>query len=54
MKIGPEPLTTSRGVTMRYDIDGKTMHVDATVSGKKLKVKDLQIRKFTPRQALGQ
>jgi hypothetical protein len=49
VKIGPEPLTTISGVTIHYDIDGKTMHVDATANGKKLKVKDLQIRKFTPR-----
>jgi hypothetical protein len=49
VKIGPELLTTSSGVTIHYEIEGKTMHVDATVNGKKLKVKDLQIRKFTPR-----
>lgn len=49
VKIGPEPLTTISGVTIRYDIDGKTMHVDAAVNGKKMKIKDLRILKFTPR-----
>ena len=49
MKISPEPLTTISRVSIHYDIDGKTMHVDATVDGKKLKIKDLQILKFTRR-----
>jgi hypothetical protein len=49
VKIGPEPLTTISGVSIHYDIDGKTMHVDAAVNSKKLKIKDLRILKFTPR-----
>jgi hypothetical protein len=49
VKISPEPLATNSGVRIHYDIDGKTMHVDATENGKKLKIKDLQILKFTPR-----
>ena len=49
VKISPEPLTTISGVSIHYDIDGKTVHVDATINGKKLKIKDLQILKFTPR-----
>jgi hypothetical protein len=49
VKISPEPLTTISGVSIHYDIDGKTMHVDAAVNAKKLKIKDLQILKFTPR-----
>jgi hypothetical protein len=48
VKISPEPLTTVSGVTIQYDIEGKIMHVDATLNGKKLKIKDLQILKFTP------
>lgn len=49
VKIGPEPLTTTGGVIVRYDVSGKTMHVDVTVNGKKQKIKDLYILKFTPR-----
>jgi len=49
VKIGPEPLTTTSGVSIHYDIDGKTMHVAAAIEGKKLKIKDLQILKFTPK-----
>ena len=49
VKIGPEPLTTTSGVNIRYDIDGKIMHVDAAANGKKLKIKDLQILKFNAR-----
>jgi hypothetical protein len=49
VKIGPEPLTAISGVSIHYDVDGKTMHVDATVNGKKQKIKDLHILKFTPR-----
>ena len=49
VKIGPEPLTEISGVGIHYDIDGKTMHVDATVNGKNQKIKDLHILKFTPR-----
>jgi hypothetical protein len=49
VKISPEPLTTISGANINYDIEGKTMHVDATENGKKLKIKDLQILKFTRR-----
>ena len=49
VKIGPEPLTAISGVSIHYDVDGKTMHVDATESGNKQKIKDLRILKFTPR-----
>jgi hypothetical protein len=49
VKIGPEPLTGNSGVSIHYDIEGKTMHVDATLNAKKLKIRDLQILKFIPR-----
>jgi len=49
VRISPEPLAANSRVSIRYDIDGKIMHVDATVNGKKLKIKDLQILKSTPR-----
>lgn len=29
VKISPEPLSTTSGVSIHYDIEGKTMHVDA-------------------------
>ena len=48
VKISPEPLITISGVNIQYDIDGKIMHVGATVRGK-LKIKDLRILKFTPK-----
>jgi hypothetical protein len=49
VKISPEPLTASSGEIINYDIEGKTMHIDVTVKGKSLKIKDLQILKFTRR-----
>jgi hypothetical protein len=49
VRISPEPLTTISGVSIQYDIDGKTMHVDVPTNGKKPKIKDLQILKFTPK-----
>jgi hypothetical protein len=49
VKTGPEALSDASGVSIHYDIDAKTMHVDATANGKKQKIKDLHISKFTPR-----
>ena|ERR1700756_5172269 len=49
VRISPEALTTVSPVNIHYDIEGKTMHVDAAANSKKLKIKDLQILKFTPK-----
>ena len=49
VNIRPEPLGEFSAVNVRYDIDGATMHVDTAAEGKKAKIKDLHIFKFTAR-----
>jgi len=50
VKIEPEPLTAASGRAIQYDIDRKTMHVNMAVDGKRPKITNLQILKFTPKQ----
>jgi hypothetical protein len=49
VKISPEPLSTPAGAIVQYDVDGKVMHIDATEKGRKTKIVDLKILRFTRR-----
>ena len=43
--VGPEPLTDASPANLRYDLDGKIMHIETAVDGQKPKIKDLKILK---------